>query len=355
MKSVVIVGAGAIGLFCAVRLAKAGARVTVLEEQREAITAYGAMTSASAAGMLAPIESLASPHEQLALASYDLWKRWRTDAPWADAVRFDGATIVCKHEAEAEALTNNSARLGRNARALSPGQWRERTGFRTKLAHCVWAEDEGTCDPLRTLSGLAMEARERGVIVSYGQDAVELSKHRVLTFEKETYEADVVLLTPGVWATAELKRAAPALQHIRAGKGQLVSVELEHELRPNLRAPNFYLAQRRDDVVLGATLQMDVTSRFADAKASEQLLDAANALLPGEVKPKGQAWAGVRPMSPDGWPMLGWSGECLIAAGHSRNGWLLGPITAEIISAYVMDDPIAPAWAALSPDRFGAG
>ncbi len=59
-------------------------------------------------------------------------------------------------------------------------------------------------------------------------------------------------------------------------------------------------------------------------------------------------------MSPDGWPMIGPSGEALIAAGHSRNGWLLAPITAEIITAYVMDADIAPQWAALSPDRFGA-
>jgi glycine oxidase len=58
-------------------------------------------------------------------------------------------------------------------------------------------------------------------------------------------------------------------------------------------------------------------------------------------------------MSPDGWPMIGRSGDVLIAAGHSRNGWLLAPITAEIITAYVMGADIPPEWAALSPDRFG--
>jgi glycine oxidase len=58
-------------------------------------------------------------------------------------------------------------------------------------------------------------------------------------------------------------------------------------------------------------------------------------------------------MSPDGRPMIGHSGDVLIAAGHSRNGWLLAPITAEIITASVMGEAIPPEWAALSPDRFG--
>jgi glycine oxidase len=58
-------------------------------------------------------------------------------------------------------------------------------------------------------------------------------------------------------------------------------------------------------------------------------------------------------MSPDNWPMIGRGGDgILVAAGHSRNGWLLAPITAEIISAYVFGGEIAPEWAALSPERF---
>jgi glycine oxidase len=42
----------------------------------------------------------------------------------------------------------------------------------------------------------------------------------------------------------------------------------------------------------------------------------------------------------------------LVAAGHSRNGWLLAPITAEIITAYVFGAEIPTEWAALSPARF---
>ena len=130
-------------------------------------------------------------------------------------------------------------------------------------------------------------------------------------------------------------------------------MSLKKPLAPNLRAPGFYLASRREEVVLGATMEMDRFDRAIERAQIEQLHAAAEALLPGEVKLSENAWAGVRPMSPDGWPLIGPTGEgVLVASGHSRNGWLLAPVTAEIITAYVFGAKIPPAWEALSPQRF---
>jgi glycine oxidase len=354
MKQVVIVGAGVIGLFCAVRLAKAGARVRLLEAESEDLNVFGPGASAAAAGMLSPLGGTASPHDALAFASFDLWRELRDGAEWADAVRFDGAVVVGTGAAQAEALAARAQAMERKAEPLSAGRFRKLTGFRAKAEHAVFVADEGVVDPIRALSGLAMQARAHGVIVEYGQDVANVTASAVLTHEDRVHEADVVVLAPGAWATDQLKRAAPALAHVRAGKGHLVSVALERSLAPNLRAHGFYIAQRREDVVLGATLELDRTDRRIEQARAEELLAAAEALLPGEVKPAGGAWAGIRPMSPDGWPMIGRSGDVLVAAGHSRNGWLLAPITAEIITAYVIGAEIPPDWAALSPDRFGA-
>jgi glycine oxidase len=202
------------------------------------------------------------------------------------------------------------------------------------------------------LSGLAMQARAHGVIIDYNSDVANVTASAVKTHEDAAYEADAVVLAPGVWATEKLLTAAPALRHVRAAKGHMLAVALEHSLGPNLRAPGFYIAQRREDVALGSTMEFDVYDRRIDRSRVAALAAAAEALLPGEVKPLERAWAGVRPMSPDGWPMIGPSGDgLLVAAGHSRNGWLLAPITAEIISAYVFGAEIPPEWSALSPAR----
>lgn len=353
MKDVIVVGGGAIGLFCAVRLRKGGARVWLLESGPEHPTYYTPIASAAAAGMLAPIGEAASPHEGAALESYALWKQFREGAEWADGVRFDGAVVVRSNAAEAAAFAANAARLGQKAAQLSAGDVRKRTGFRAKVDHALFIESEGTADPLRMLTGLAMQAHALGVLRHYDTDASEVTATSVTTHDGKVFEADAVVLAPGAWATEKLMQAAPALKQVRAGKGMVAAVELERRLGPNLRAGDFYLAQRREDVVIGATLEFDRFDRKVDRAKIAGLHAAAERLLPGEVKLTEQAWAGIRPMSPDGWPMIGPSKSgILLAAGHSRDGWLMAPITAEIITAYVFGNEIPPAWAALSPERF---
>jgi glycine oxidase len=352
MKSVIVVGAGVVGLFCAVRLAQAGARVTVLEAESEHSSAYGPGASAGAAGMLAPISESASPHDTVALASYDLWQRLQPGADWADGVRFDGGVVIAADAERADQFARRVASLGRRAEPLNAAQLRKRTGLRAKLSHAVFVEDEGVADPLRVLSGLVMQARAHGVIINHNTEIEGAAASAVSTYEGVTYEADAIVLAPGYWGSDRLAKAAPALKLIEPAKGHLAPVLLGQPLWPNLRTPDFYLAQRREDVVLGATLQPGKFDRRVEQARVDELFAAANVLLPGEVKPAGRAWAGIRPMSPDGWPLIGPSGEVLIAAGHSRNGWLLAPITAEIITAYVFGAEISAAWAALSPQRF---
>jgi glycine oxidase len=350
MKNVIIVGAGVIGLMCAVRLAKAGARVTVLEEHNENTTVWGPTASASAAGMLAPLNE--SPHDALGFTSFDLWRAWRDGSPWADAVRFDGGVVFARDERDAANVISRAHALKRDGEHLSVGKFRKRTGLRAEVEHAVLIPDEGVADPLRALSGLVMDARAHGVLVSFGEDAIEASANTITTHAGHTFEADQIVFAPGVWATDALIALAPALKHVRPAKGCLVPVQFERPVAPNIRADGFYIAQRYGDAVLGATLDFDRTDRRVELAQVEVLLTAADAALPGELRPAGKPWTGIRPMSPDGWPMIGRSGDVLIAAGHSRNGWLLAPITAEIITAYVMGAAIPAEWAALSPDRF---
>lgn len=353
MKDVIVVGGGAIGLFCAVRLRKGGARVWLLESGPEHPTYYSPIASAAAAGMLAPIGNEPSAHEKVALESFGLWQAMQAGAEWADAVRFDGAIVVRGSEGEAWAFAANAARLGKKAQSLSPGDFRKRTGFRSKVENALFVEAEGTADPLRMLTGLAMQAHALGVLRSYDTDVWDVTATTASTHDGKVFEADAVVLAPGVWANEGMMKAAPALKHVRAGKGMVAAVEFEMPLRPNVRAGDFYLAQRREDAVIGATLEFDKFDRAVDRAKIAELHAAAERLLPEDVKLTERAWAGIRPMSPDGCPMIGPNGDgVLLAAGHSRDGWLMAPITAEIITAYVFGNEIPPEWAALSPERF---
>ena len=68
----------------------------------------------------------------------------------------------------------------------------------------------------------------------------------------------------GAWANDGMLKAAPALKQVRAGKGIVGAVEFEMPLRPNLRTGDFYLAQRREDAVIGSTLEFDKFDRKVD-------------------------------------------------------------------------------------------
>lgn len=353
MTSVVIVGGGVIGLTCAARLAQAGARVTLLEGEKEDFSLHGPTASLAAAGMLAPIsESHDGDHSQLvqlALDSFDLWRQRAPGAPWEDGVRFDGSVVFGRDDVQRRA-----AALGRSATLLSHAQWKKHTGLATRIENALFIADEGTADPIRVLSGLAMEARRYGAQLRFAQDVESVGANEARTIGGAVFEADHVLLAPGAWATDALTAAAPVLNLIRAGKGHIVPVALERPLNANLRGPGFYLARRgENDVVLGATMEFDRFDRHVDPARVADLLAAAEAALPGEVRARDvRPWTGLRPMSPDGAPIIGRSGDVLVACGHSRNGWLLAPITAEIVSAYVFGETLPPLWAAFAPDRF---
>ena len=98
-------------------------------------------------------------------------------------------------------------------------EFRKRTGFRAKVEHAVFVEDEGTADPLRVLSGLAMQAHALGVLSTTTPTSPNVTPTSVTTHDDKVFEADAIVLAPGAWATEKLMRAAPALKHIRAGKG----------------------------------------------------------------------------------------------------------------------------------------
>lgn len=75
--------------------------------------------------------------------------------------------------------------------------------------------------------------------------------------------------------------------------------------------------------------------------------------------PQQHAWAGLRPMTPDGLPVIGplpGKDNVFVASGHGMLGVTLAPMTAEIIAAQVKgeerDADIATTARPFSPQRF---
>jgi glycine oxidase len=114
-------------------------------------------------------------------------------------------------------------------------------------------------------------------------------------------------------------------------------------LRSTLRSPEIYLVPRGEGrVIIGATVEDAGFDTQVDAAAMEDLLRRAAALWPPIAGSRiTDAWAGLRPATPDGLPILDRlsdqsSDRIFIAAGHFRNGILLAPGTARLMAAMVL-------------------
>jgi glycine oxidase len=127
-------------------------------------------------------------------------------------------------------------------------------------------------------------------------------------------------------------------------------------VRHVIRAPEIYLVPRSDGrILVGATVEDAGYDKRVDPDTVQRLHHAAIELVPGLGHARiHEAWAGLRPGSPDGLPILGATRTpgYFVATGHFRDGILLAPVTAhamaQLISCADLEYDLTP----FSPERF---
>ena len=103
--------------------------------------------------------------------------------------------------------------------------------------------------------------------------------------------------------------------------------------------PGAYLVPRDDGrLLVGATVERVGFDTRVTAAGMRGLLDAALAAAPmlGDFTVS-ETWAGLRPGTPDGRPILGATAieGLFVATGHYRNGILMAPATAAVIAGAI--------------------
>jgi glycine oxidase len=147
-------------------------------------------------------------------------------------------------------------------------------------------------------------------------------------------DSGAVVNCAGAWAG----QFGPQRFPTRPVKGQMLCLAAPREnlLRLVIRAPQVYLIPRSDGRILaGATVEEAGFDRQTVASTIDRLHDAAAALVP-ELRHarRIEAWAGLRPGTPDALPILGATATrgYFVATGHFRDGILLAPITARVMA-----------------------
>lgn len=347
---VCIAGGGIIGLSLALEMQRRGATVLVLE-------ARSAMAEAStaAAGMLAandPENPLAmEPLAALSIALYpDYLDRIR---------RMSNLPVGFQTEHTLQAFANRHSAGGRSAdehalnRAGDAGaSWDASVEHSSPRVDCDSlirgiAERHPALD-LRLIAERSVAPRElapalRVAVRAGGIELIEESAVvrttpvgglvSVVTHAAE-YKTGAFVDCTGAWS----KDAADA---VRPVKGQMLTVETPACLCVTVRTPSIYLVPRLHGedagrTVIGATVEEAGFDKTVEPGAITSLLDQAARLIPSLAGSRVFAsWAGLRPATVDGLPLIGMhptKPHHLLATGHYRNGILLAPATAVVVA-----------------------
>jgi D-amino-acid dehydrogenase len=415
MKHVLICGAGAVGLCCALFLRERGYQVTVIE--RDAAGVDGC--SFGNAGMIVPshFTPLAAP------GAIGLGLRWLLDpgSPFYIRPRFDpalaawivhfmraanrehvnragpilrdmllasrelyeqladrcgnafglvkrGMLMLCRTRTGLEEET----RAARRARELDlPVEILSSTraaeidpGITMDIAGAVFYPLDSHLDPRLLMRKLTELTTAAGVTIHWSTrlDAWRTTGERIAaaTTAQGEIAADEFVVATGAWS-AEVVRSLGRRLLLEGGKGYSFTLPNPTQL-PRLCS---VLSEAHVAVTpMGSSLRIGGTMEFAGldrsvserrtraiAAAAAQYFPALRAQDIAQVRP----WAGLRPCTPDGLPYIGrfapYSNLC-VAAGHAMLGISLAPITGQLIAQVVAGEQPRIPLERLSPQRY---
>ena len=106
-----------------------------------------------------------------------------------------------------------------------------------------------------------------------------------------------------------------------------------------VRTPDVYIIPRSDGrILLGATVEDAGFDKRVDPDTIQKLHHAGIAAAPALASMRiHDAWAGLRPGTPDNLPIMGGTSLAgyFAATGHYRDGIMLAPITAHLMTQLI--------------------
>ncbi len=373
MQKILVIGAGIIGLSIARALHKQGAgRIKVIERQQ-----IGKEASFAAAGMLAPhVEAeqkdiffnfCVESNKLYGAFVSEIFEETGIDVEFFS----DGIIYLAFTEDDLEKLKH---RYGWQSKAKIKVEFLQSQEIRkiepfispNVIAGLIYPED-GQVENRKLLFALEKSLHLSGVEIVQNTEVTNLIAQNgrieaVETNKGEKIFADVIILATGAWTSLiKLNNRNLAFPEIKPIRGQMITFKTNKKFFEHvLHSPRGYVVPRKDGrILVGATAENVGFDKSVTNSGIEFLSDIGLEISPSLSKLKiSDKWAGLRPMASDGLPVLGEFPEVknlFVAAGHYRNGILLAPITAKILTEKIVSNSESEYLQAFSPSRFLIG
>lgn len=326
----VIIGAGVAGLGIGWRLLQAGWEITILDRGQPGFGATWA-----AAGMLAvtaELEDAVQPELDFALASNHLWPDFATELEQASGrdIGFtrSGSLLLAADAAELEIMR---ARADMERRIVDPEVGRTLVPMLGPTVGGMWVPGETHVDPRLLVEALAIAFLKAGGALIPNEAVVTIERRdgwavSVLT-PYGRHGADAFVIAAGAWSGLLDIPVTPV-------KGEMIVLAPPEDVAlpgPMIWGNGVYCVPRRNRLLIGATVQQAGFDTALTPAARDHLRGRAEGLMPSlKDWTLADHWAGLRPGSPDGLPLLGPTAteNLFVASGQYRNGILFAPAIA---------------------------
>lgn len=367
MTEVLIIGGGVIGLALARQLRKKGVvKITILERRK-----LGQEASHAAAGMLAPNAETGKQDDFFHLCRdscqfYPTFAAELFDETGVDIELDQNGTLYLAFTENDVAEIRRRFQMQReNGLQVEHLTAREILKIETFVSpdvreglffpHDWQVENRKLLQALQKYVLLnKIEIRENTEIKN-----LLIENGKVIGAETETkkFLAEKVVLATGAW-TSFIKADGFPMPKVKPIRGQMLSFQTSKRLfQKVIYSPRGYIVPRRNGrILVGATVEDVGFDKSVTPGGIDFLLKTALEIAPRLVNLEvNEKWAGLRPHSADGLPILGAFPaleNLFIATAHYRNGILLAPLTAKILTDEIVENSESKYLEIFSPQRF---
>ena len=359
---VVVIGGGVIGASVAYHLAGRKIRVVLLEKGDPASGSSGACGGTVFLHTKSPGPSL-----KLSLASANRFKHLEEELAADIEYVNRGGMIVIEKEAERETLeylVDRQQKTGLDVLLLDQAQARDlEPALSPAILGAAFSPMDSQVNPWHLTFAFIKAARRQGARVCTGTrvTGIRRSSHRIKSVEKDkgVIETGTVVNAAGAHA-AQIAALVDLNVPIKPRRGQIVVTEATGLLIIRCMLSAQYIAAKfnpdlarkgggvsieptaRGNFVLGSTREFAGFDNRVTASGIQHIAGNVSSILPALKKLKFiRVFAGLRPYTPDGLPILGRVAGLdgfVMAAGHEGDGIVLAPITGEIIADLIVNN-----------------
>ena len=413
MKDVVIIGGGAVGLWCAWHLHQAGRQVTIVDK--------GDFTDGCSfgnAGMIVPSHFI--PMASPGIISKGIQWMFKKDSPFYIRPRFNlelaqwlwsfYRSSTKKHVAESVALLRDlhtesrelyrqlnqstdfnfgfeqkgilmlfksaaaerdelemaetAQQLGIDAIHLTPEKLKQvEPGIQMDVRGAVHYPGDAHITPHVFMRQMVNQLKQEGVVFLPGKEISGIHDHGSTGAEASTADGDIlraqkIVVAAGSWSGKLLKKTGYRLP-MQDGKGYSMTLE-RPSLKPSipsiLHEARVAITPMGDDLRISGTLEISGMDDQVNPHKVNSILKAVPEYYPGmKIKDAGPVWFGYRPCTPDGMPYIGplqSDSAVIMATGHAMMGLSLAPVTGRIVKDMLAGISSGHALNKTEPSRF---